>query len=112
MVTAVVEVSTGAVFMRHALSARKKLCKTVKGIGFSMSKFDLEEHITDGLIRMTLKEAKAFAELHGYTVRVVKKWDRGKWSAYVIKPDYNSKRINVAVEADNDQKIDRIEGLG
>ena len=77
-----------------------------------MTKFDLEQHVISGLSRKTLKEATEFAKLHGYTIRVVKKWFRGNWSHYVISKDYDSKRINVGVDDSVDANIDYIEGLG
>jgi len=77
-----------------------------------MDKFSLEKFILDSIKYESLAYVVGFSKAHGYSIRVVTKWNekKGKWTPQIITRDYKKKRINVALGPDN--TIHHIEGLG
>lgn len=78
-----------------------------------IEKFDMERHVTDDLNGRTFINAEEFTSAHGFKIRAVKQWDtdKGGWKPFLITQDYDSKRINVALNEDG-ITIHRVEGMG
>ena len=76
-----------------------------------MDIFNIEKFVLGSIEQLTLEEATKFAEAHGYSIRIVKKYNEkeGKFHPLVCTLDYVTTRINIAVASG---KIHHVEGLG